>query len=586
MRLFRTERSQSVGAISATLAKSALAVVATVALASCSGPAAQKTASIKPAASASIGDAPTDGTARRLRLVTADQYRNSLAYIFGPSITIPAAFAPVTRTDGLLGVGTSLAGVTASQMEIYQKTAATAAAQVVNERNRHFLVPCAPKDPAAADDACARQFLAAVGRLAYRRPLPDDRLNEYVAEAAESATRLKDFYIGLSASLEGMLLSPRVLMVSERAEADPAHAGRQRLDAYSLASRLSFFLWNAAPDDLLLKAAASGELHTQKGLAKTVDRMLGSPRLEGGMRAFFDDMFMFDEFNNLAKDSAIYPVFTGVAVQDAREQTLRTVIDQLVVQDKDYRDLFTSRSTFISPSLAAIYKLPTTPGWVPYEFPADSPRMGLVTQISFLAGHAHPGRSSPTLRGKALREILLCQAVPRPPANVDFSAVENPSSNVKTQRARVALHLTNPVCAGCHKITDPMGLALENFDGAGQFRTTEKGEPIDPTGSLDGKNFQDVKGLAAALHDHPQVPSCLVKRVFAYGTGSPISSDEQNTVDYLNKSFSAGGYRLRGLLKTVIMSSAFSTVAAPEPAKVAGASETKAGNPHIKLDAQ
>jgi hypothetical protein len=396
-----------------------------------------------------------------------------------------------------------------------------------------------------------------------------------VTEANESATKLKDFYAGLGAALEGMLLSPRVLMVSERAEPDPAHPGKERLDGYSLASRLSFFLWNAAPDDLLLKAAASGELNTPKGLSKTVDRMLASPRLEAGMRAFFDDMFAFDSFDNLAKDAQIYPVFTGVAVVDAREQTLRTVIDHLITRDRDYRDLFTTRDTFISPSLAAIYRLPTTPGWTPYEFPEGSPRMGLVTQISFLAGHAHPGRSSPTLRGKALREVLLCQTVPRPPANVDFSAVENPASTIKTQRERVALHLKNPVCAGCHKITDPMGLALENFDGAGQYRTTEKGADIDPSGSLDGKDFKDVKGLAMALHDHPQVPSCLVKRVFAYGTGSPISSDEQKTLDYLNKAFAGEGYRMKSLLKTVIMSSAFTTVSEqPNPSAPAKTAST------------
>jgi hypothetical protein len=491
----------------------------------------------------------------------------------------------VARTDGLLGVGTSVAGVTSSQMEIYQKTAATAAAQVVNERTRHFLVPCTPKSANAADEACARSFLAAVGRLVYRRPLPQERLDEYVTEAGDSAARLKDFYAGLGAALEGMLISPRVLLVSEREEADPKHAGRQRLDAYSLASRLSFFLWNAAPDDLLLKAAASGELQTEKGLVRSVDRMLASPRLEAGMRAFFDDMFQFDDFNNLAKDSAIYPVFTGVAVQDAREQTLRTTIDQLIVKNKDYRDLFTTRETFISPSLAAIYRLPTTPGWVPYQFPADSPRIGLLTEIGFLAGHSHPGRSSATLRGKALREVLLCQPVPRPPANVDFSAIENPSANLKTARDRVGMHLKNPVCAGCHKITDPMGLALENFDGAGQYRETEKDTKIDVSGSLDGKDFKDVTGLAQALHDHPALTSCLVKRVYAYGTGSPSAAADPRTLEGLNKGFATNGYRLRGLLRTVALSSAFSMVSnnasAPAPAKVASASTV-----HSATDAQ
>ena len=506
--------------------------------------------------------------------MTAEQYRNTLSYVFGPGISIPTAFAPVQRTDGLLSVGTSFAGITAAQMEIYQKTAATAAQQVVDERNRNFLVPCTPKNPQAADDACARQFLAGVGRLVYRHSLDQQRLDGYVKEAGATATRLKDFYAGLGVALEGVLLSPRVLMVSERAEADPQKPGQQRLDGHSLATRLSFFLWNAAPDDLLLKAAETGELHTQKGLQKQLDRMLASPRLEAGMRAFFDDMFHFEDFNNLAKDAAIYPVFTTTAVQDAREQTLRTVIDQLITKDRDYRDLFTSRETFISPSLAAIYKLPTSPGWSPYEFPEGSPRMGLLTHISFLAGHSHPGRSSATLRGKALREVLLCQVVPRPPANVDFSAVENPKGNLRTARDRVNFHLENPVCAGCHKITDPMGLALENFDGAGQYRETERGVAIDATGSLDGKSFTDVKGLAQAMHDHPAVTSCIVKRVYAYGTGSPTTGADRQMLQGLDKNFAANGYRLRELLKTVVMSSAFSKVAdqSSAPAKAASVS--------------
>src|SRR6185369_16516725 len=130
--------------------------------------------------------------------------------------------------------------------------------------------------------------------------------------------------------------------------------------------------------------------------------------------------------------------------------------------------------------------------------------------ISFLAGHSHPGRSSATLRGKALREVLLCQTVPRPPANVDFSAIENPDPSLKTARDRLDFHRKNPVCAGCHKITDPMGLALENFDGSGQYRETEKGAPIDASGILDGKEFKNVAGLGQALHDSPAVPACLV----------------------------------------------------------------------------
>src|SRR6185312_9142560 len=131
------------------------------------------------------------------------------------------------------------------------------------------------------------------------------------------ADQLKDFYTGLSVALEAMLVSPNVLFVTETSEPDPQHPGRQRLDAFSLATRLSLFLWNAMPDDNVLKAAESGEIETAKGRAKVVGMMLASRRLETGVRAFFDDMFGFDDFNALAKDPAVYPKFTGQMAQDA-----------------------------------------------------------------------------------------------------------------------------------------------------------------------------------------------------------------------------------------------------------------------------
>lgn len=566
MRLFIDECGKKFGG---KRGMGAACILALLTLANCSPPASQSDA--KSAAAAVSSPEPDAASQKRLRLLTAEQYLNTLSYVFGPGVTPEARFAPVQRTGGLLGVGTSLAGVTDAQMEQYQKAAATVAAQVTSPGNRNTLVPCVPASAKDADAACATTFIKGVGRLLYRRPLSADRIKEFVDDANEASVRLKDFYAGLSVALEGMLLSPNVLLVAETSEPDPKRPGYERLDAYSMASRLSLFLWNAAPDDALLKAAESGELNTEKGRARVVDRMLASPRLETGMRAFFDDMFAFDDFNNLSKDNTIYPVFTGVTASDAREQTLRTVIDQLIVKKRDYRDLFTTRETFISPSLAALYRLPATPGWTPYEFPADSPRAGLLTQVSFLAVHSHPGRSSATLRGKALREILLCQTVPRPPPNVDFSAVENPPPNLKTARDRVNAHLTSPACAGCHKITDPMGLALENFDGAGQYRDADHGAPIDTHGTLDGKAFDDVVGLGRALHDHPQLTSCLVNRVYSYGTGTASTSKDRTLLDYFNVRFAEHGYRLPDLLRTIALSRAFSEVAMPAPQQNAAA---------------
>ncbi len=552
------------------LVPSAVAFAAALGLAGCSGAetsAPQETAWVNPVKEPEVAGSPA-----LLRLITSEQYVNTLVHTFGRDFNIETQFPPHRRTDGLLAIGASTAGFPAGQIEHYQRAAATVAARVVDAGHRDFLIPCKPADEKKADAACATKFLAATGRMLYRRSMDPALLNESVAKSVETADRLKDFYAGLSVALEGMLIAPEVLFVSDKSEPDPNRPGQSRLDAYSLASRLSLFLWNAAPDDMLLKAAESGEIQTPKGRARVVEVMMASPRLEAGMRSFFDDMFGFDHFDNLAKDPNVYPVFTGVTVLDAREQTLRTAYNFLITKKRDYRDLYTTRETFLSPALAALYQLPTPPYWVPYEFPADSPRTGLLTHISFLAVHSHPGRSSPTVRGKALRELLLCQPVPRPPANVDFSAVENPDPRLRTARARLDFHSENPVCAGCHKITDPMGLALENFDGAGRYRKTEGGAPIDSSGRLDGKEFTDVIGLGQALHDHPSLTSCLVRRMFSYAAGANVR--DQTTMGYFNASFAAQGYRIPDLLRTIALSDAFSRVAEPyaPPAKTAAAS--------------
>jgi hypothetical protein len=508
-------------------------------------------------------------SAARVRLISQEQYFNSLAYIFGPDVAVATHFAPFRRTDGLLAIGGASAGVTLGQMQEFQRTAGAVADKVVSPAYRNFLVPCTPHSATQADNACAGRLVGLVGRLLFRRPLTPAEQAGFVSEAGATATRLKDFYAGLAVTLEGLLISPNTLFVVDRSEADPQHPGQRRLDAYSLASRMSFFLWNAAPDDQLLKWAQHGELATAQGQARAVDYMLSSPRLETGVRAFFDDMLGFDDFAVLAKDPSIYPAFIADTVGDAREQTLRMIVDQLIAKNGDYRDLYTSRDTFISPALAPLYGVPAPPGWTPYTVPADGQRVGLLTQIAFLASHAHPGRSSATLRGKALRELLLCQKVPRPPPNVDFSLIEDPKSTLHTARERLAAHRANPVCAGCHKLTDPIGLALENFDGAGQYRDTERGAPIDASGSLDGKTFNDAVGLAQALHDNPALPTCLVSRAYGYAVGQAPTGNAAQVLPYFGAQFAQEGYKLPALLRTIALSKAFTTVTNAAPAALA-----------------
>ncbi len=501
-------------------------------------------------------------TPLRARLLTAAQYSNMIAQVFGSDVSasILPPIPPMDRTDGMLASGAAFVGVTSDQVSQIQQSAASIAARVVDEDHRDFLIPCSPEQLDQPDAACAERFLAATGRLLHRRSLSPDYLAELVDVSAYATEQTESFHDGLALALEAILISPEVMFITDHAEADPNRPGVQRLDGYSLASRLSFFLWNSPPDDALLSAAEAGELHTEAGLVAAVERMLDSPRLETGMRAFFDDMLAFDDFDSLAKDPLVYPMVTGATLADAREQTLRTIIDHLLTRDGDYRDLFTTRRSFMSMPLAVVYGTATGEGWAPYEFPADGPRVGLLTHVSFLAANSHSVRSSPTLRGKALRERFLCQVVPAPPPNVDFSALEE-AEHAATARERLAAHNSNPSCAGCHLVTDPMGLSLENFDGAGRFRQTEDGAPLDISGELDGVFYDSIAGLAEALRDHPKLPACLVNRLFAYGTGGPASlRQDAATLRSLETRFVSSDHRLEALLRELVLSDAFSTV--------------------------
>ncbi|MEO0436677.1 MAG: DUF1592 domain-containing protein [Pseudomonadota bacterium] len=553
----RASRTEAISRVAISTGIFALLCIALLFLSAC----AKQGDGFPGTASFSSGDTSSYGSPLRVRLLTASQYRNSIAYVFGEDVAdrVVPPLPPFQRTGGLLASGAASVGLTSDQVSQIQQAAATIAAVVVDEEHRDFLLPC-DRSAQMISSACAKDFFTSAGRLLLRKPLDSSQLSRLLQITEEATAELDDFYEGLALALESLLISPEFLFIIDRAEDDPLVPGRQRLDAYSLASRWSFLLWNAPPDGVLLDAAARDDLHKPQERAATLDRMLQSPRLEAGVRAFFDDMFAFDEFDSLAKDPEVYPAVTGATLKDAREQTLRTVIDHLLTQDADYRDLFTTRRTFMSMALAAVYGVRAPDDWVPHEFSAEEPRAGLLTHMSFLAAHSHSVRSSPTLRGKAVRELFLCQHVPDPPPNVDFSGIED-AHGAATARERLAVHNKNPSCAGCHLITDPIGLALENFDGAGGFRETERGAVLDISGELDGIFFDEVAGLAQAMREHPKAPACLVNRIYAYATGGPLSLRyDRGILDELTQRFGSEGYRFKALLRDVASNEAFVSV--------------------------
>lgn len=529
--------------------------------------AAQRGQSAEPAPIVEPKPAPGPLLVRRL---TESQYRATIADVFAPDVPVTGRFERGLREQGLIAVGTGHGGMSAFSIEQYDVSARGIAADVTSEKRRARFVPCQPKSEQAFDRACASRFVETYGLKLFRRPLSAQERDRFVNVAQAAQRKLGSFHEGLEHALIGMLDSPHFLLRMERSEPDPQNPAQIRLDGWSKATRLSYFLANTTPDAELLRAAAHGELHTEAGLARQVDRLLASPRLEAAVRAFFWDMLQFDGFNDLFKDPAIYPAYTTAVARDAQEQTLRTIVSHLVTQGGDYRDLFTTRETWLSRPLGILYRMPvaTRNGWERAEYPAGSQRAGILTDISLLALHSHPGRSSPTLRGKSMREIFLCEKVPDPPANVNFAivqdAVNRPGS---TARLRLAEHNDNPVCAGCHKLTDPIGLTLENFDGSGGFRAKENGAELDLSGALDGMDFTGAPGLGLAMRNNPSVPMCLAEKLYRAASGRDIAAAQEPFLEYLTLRFEADRFRVPALMRTIAVSKAFYSVSATdEPA--------------------
>jgi hypothetical protein len=508
----------------------------------------------------------------QVRRLTEDQYRFAIADVFGSDIKINGHFEPEIRRDGLLAVGSSMVTVTPAGAEQYDMMARSIATQVVDERHRESLLACKPTNAAGADSDCAARILSTTGRLLFRRPLSADELKQQSAFADDIAGKSKNFYAGIEASLSGMLVSPDFLFVVERGRPEPGQPAILTLDAYARAEAIALLLWDSPPDDTLLTAATRGDLDKPDRLARQVDRMMASPRFERGVRAFFTDMYGFDAFQTLFKDTIIYPKYTQAVAADAKEQTLRLLVDHLVRRNEDYRKLFTTRRTFLDRRISTIYHAPVLArgGWEAYDIPPGDARSGLLTQLSFLTLYSHPGRSSPTLRGKAIRQFLMCHEVPAPPPNVNFAIVQDTSNPLyRTARQRLEKHRSDPRCAGCHQMMDPLGLALENFDSSGEERDSENGAAIDLSGAYQGKPFIGAEGLGKALSQDPQITSCLVRRLYSYSVARALTAADDAAIAPLLRRFNIDG-AFRPLVRAIATSDAFYRVqVADKPAQVA-----------------
>ena len=492
-----------------------------------------------------------------LKRLTAVQYRNIVADVFGGSVVAPASLEPDSAVGGLIAVGATHTTISPWGVEQYENAAYSIAEQAMSdEASRAALVPCTPND--GADRGCIEAFVTTLGRRLWRRPLSAEELAAIADVTADGATTLGDFYKGLELAIAALLQSPNFLFRVEIGKPSPEDATRRDYDPYEMATRLSFLFWNTSPDETLLDAAERGELDTADGLKAQAERLLASPRAAGGVRTFFMDLYGLHELDRLSKDPILFPHFSSDFGEAAREETL-LVLDEIVfTKDADFRDFFTTNETFVTRRLASLYgvKAPVHEGFGRVTLPIENRRRGFLGQASFLALRSHAVASSPTLRGKFIEEVLLCKFVPPPPVNVN-TAIPEVSETAKTLRDRLKQHLTDPSCTSCHLSMDTVGLGFENFDGVGKFRTVDNGEPIDSTGHVDGTPFSDSWELAELVREHPNLARCFVSNVYRYATGNENAPGERALIDVLTERFVKNGHRVQPLLVDIAQSAGF-----------------------------
>ena len=423
--------------------------------------------------------------------------------------------------------------------------------------SRRRIFVCEPKE-SSEEEACARSILSTLTRRAYRRPVIDADLRKPM-ELFQAARAQGDFDGGIEMALSAVLVSPNFLF---RIEADPpgvAPSSAYRIPDIQLASRLSFFLWRSIPDDELLDLAERGELSKPDVFERQVRRMLADSRSRSMVTNFAGQWLHLRNLDSITPDLRLFPDFDDNLRQAFRQET-ESLFESVVREDRSVLDLLTSDHAFLNERLAKHYGIPHVYGshFRRVELGDDVMRGGLLRQGSILTVTSYATRTSPVIRGKWILENLLGTPPPPPPANVP-ALKDNTVSSSLSVRQRLAEHRANVACAGCHKLMDPVGFSLENFDAVGRWRTVEEDRPIDSTGGLpDGSRFAGVTGLERALLKRPELfVSTLTEKLLTYALGRGVEYSDAPAIRRIVRDASAKDYRFSTLIVGIARSTPF-----------------------------
>ena len=492
--------------------------------------------------------------------VKAGPQRVSAAFPVRSEAPVDDLLAPVEQTLADTQIGSGNAGVTmVPHLREFAVVGPQRVTGVSDTPSRRRIFTCRPL---AADEelACASRILGSLAAKAYRRPPSradvEGLLAFYKTERAKGG-----FEAGIRTALQAMLASPHFIFRLEGAPAAAQPGHTYALNGVDLASRLSFFVWGSGPDEELLAAAAGGALSTPDGLEQQARRMLGDPRASALATRFASQWLRLQDLDKIKPDARLYPQFDATLAVAMRTET-ELFFDSIVREDRDVLDLLSADYTFVNERLARHYGMPGVSGSAFRRIAlTDENRRGLFGQGSILTMTSVADRTSPVLRGKWVLEVLLGMPPPPPPPNVPaFEETKTVAgSRLLTVRERMEQHRSDPNCRSCHRVIDPIGLALENFDVVGMWRIRDGGTPVDPSGQLyDGTLLSGPIGLRAALLKRRDVVlRTFSENLMAYALGRRIEYYDQPTVRRIVRDAESVQNRFSSFVAGVVRSPAF-----------------------------
>jgi len=436
--------------------------------------------------------------------------------------------------------------------------------------SRRRIFTCRPTLP-ANEDTCAKQVVSTLARRAFRAPVNDTDMQPLLA-FYKSGRQEGSFDLGIERALQLILASPKFVFRVERSPdaagpndrtpAGPENRTRPavaRVTDVELASRLSFFLWSSIPDDELMKEASAGRLKDPSVLQRQTRRMLADPKAEALVSNFAGQWLHLRNLRNAQPHADDFPDFDD-NLRHAFQRETEMLFESVMREDRSVVDLLRADYTFVNERLARHYGIPNVYGSQFRRVPVtDDARKGLLGHGSILTLTSHATRTSPVLRGKFVLENILGTPPPPPPPDVPTLKENEKGQKPKTVREQMAEHRANPTCASCHKIMDPIGFALDNFDAVGAWRSEDAGAPIDASGELsDGTRIDGVVALRKAILARPdQFAGTMTEKLLVYALGRGLDHQDMPVVRTIVRTAAVQDYRFSSLILGVVDSVPF-----------------------------